>query len=59
MILSDKKKPSRLAEPSTWAGISGVLAAIAPVSGPAMPYLAALSAASGAVAIMLREKGAP
>lgn len=48
---------TRLKEPSTWAGIAGVLGAFAPLSGPAAPWLAAAAAAAGSVAIALRESG--
>lgn len=50
-----KKRKARFKEPSTWAGIGVLLAAIAPVAGPAAPILAALSGAAGGVAMILRE----
>ncbi|WP_165797575.1 hypothetical protein [Solimonas fluminis] len=47
---------NRLKEPSTWAGIAGILGAFAPLSGPAAPWLAAAAAAAGSVAVALREQ---
>ena len=47
----------RLKEPSTWAGLAGILGAFAPLSGPGAPWLAAAAAAAGAVAVALREQG--
>lgn len=53
-------KKRRIKEPSTWAGISGVLAAMAtlPIPG-AQPWLAGLAGVAGAVAVALREGPAP
>ena len=51
---------SRLKEPSTWAGVSGALAALAgaPLAllMPAQPWLALLSSLAGVVAVYLREQ---
>lgn len=49
------RKKSRLKEPSTWAGIGVILGALAPVSGPAAPVVAALAGVAGGVAMVLRE----
>ena len=46
----------RIKEPSTWAGISGALAALSTLPVPiAQPWLIGLSCFSGAIAIYLRE----
>ena len=46
----------RIKEPSTWAGISGALAALSTLPVPiAQPWLIGLSSFSGAIAIYLRE----
>jgi hypothetical protein len=46
----------RIKEPSTWAGISGSLAALSTLQAPiAQPWLIGLSSFSGAIAIYLRE----
>ena len=46
----------RIKEPSTWAGISGALAALSTLPVPvAQPWLIGLSIFSGAIAIYLRE----
>lgn len=46
----------RIKEPSTWAGISGALAALSTLPVPiAQPWLIGLSSPSGAIAIYLRE----
>lgn len=50
---------NRLKEPSTWAGIAGVLLSLAPVTGPAAPYLGALAGVAGTVAMVLRERPKP
>lgn len=48
---------SRIQEPSTWAGIGGIFAALAsmPIPG-AQPWLAGAASLAGAVAVMLREQ---
>ena len=52
--MTDTKK--RIQEPSTWAGISGALAAAASLPVPvAQPWLASLAGIAGAVAVWLRE----
>ena len=46
----------RIKEPSTWAGVSGALAALSTLPVPvAQPWLIGLSSFSGAIAIYLRE----
>ena len=46
----------RIKEPSTWAGVSGALAALSTLPVPvAQPWLIGLSSFSGATAIYLRE----
>ena len=48
----------RIQEPSTWAGIGGIFAALASLPIPvAQPWLAGLAAVAGAVAVALREGG--
>lgn len=48
---------SRFKEPSTWAGISGTLAALASLPIPAaQPWLVGLAGAAGYIAVMLRER---
>jgi hypothetical protein len=51
-----KKPKKRIQEPSTWAGVSGALAAAAslPIPG-AQPWLAGFAGIAGAVAMWLRE----
>ena len=51
-----KKPKKRIQEPSTWAGVSGALAAAAslPIPG-AQPWLAGFAGIAGAVAVWLRE----
>ena len=47
---------SRIKEPSTWAGIASIFAAMASLPIPvAQPWLAGLAAVAGSVAMMLRE----
>lgn len=47
---------SRFLEPSTWAGLSGGLAALASLPIPdAQPWLVGLASFSGAIAVYLRE----
>ena len=46
---------SRWYEASTWAGLGAVLAAIAPVTGLAGPFVAAAAAACGGIAVVLRD----
>lgn len=51
-----KKPKKRIQEPSTWAGISGILLSAASLPVPvAQPWLAGLGAVAGAVAVALRE----
>ena len=46
----------RIKEPSTWAGISGALAALSTLPIPAaQPWLVGLASFSGAIAVYLRE----
>lgn len=50
---------SRLKEPSTWAGLGGIFAALASLPIPiAQPWLAGLATVAGAVAVALREGSA-
>ena len=47
---------SRIKEPSTWAGIASIFAAMASLPIPvAQPWLAGLAGVAGSVAVMLRE----
>lgn len=48
-------KKNRLQEPSTWAGLGIIFTAIASVPGPHSVICGALAAATGGVAVMLRE----
>lgn len=46
----------RIQEPSTWAGLGGILAAMASLPIPvAQPWLAGLAGVAGAIAMWLRE----
>lgn len=54
----NRRKP-RIAEPSTHAGIAAALAAVAPVAGPASPYLIAAAGIFSALAVALREGPTP
>ena len=50
----------RITEPSTHAGLAGAIAGIAPLlPGPWQPWAGVLSGIFGAIAVALREKGAP
>ena len=47
---------SRIKEPSTWAGIASIFAAMATLPIPvAQPWLAGVAGIAGSVAVMLRE----
>ena len=47
---------SRIKEPSTWAGIASILAAMASLPIPvAQPWLAGVAGIAGSVAVVLRE----
>lgn len=47
---------SRIKEPSTWAGIASILAAMASLPIPvAQPWLVGVAGIAGSVAVMLRE----
>ena len=47
---------SRIKEPSTWAGIASIFAAMASLPIPAaQPWLAGVAGIAGSVAVMLRE----
>ena len=47
---------SRIKEPSTWAGIASIFAAMASLPIPAVqPWLAGVAGVAGSVAVMLRE----
>ena len=47
---------SRIKEPSTWAGIASVFAAMASIPIPvAQPWLAGVAGIAGSVAVVLRE----
>lgn len=53
-----KKLFARLAEPSTWAGIAGVLAAATPAMPPPWSIYAQIGAAlTSGMAVAMREKG--
>lgn len=55
-----KKLFARFVEPSTWAGVAGVLAAAIPVMPPPLGIYAQIGAAAASgLAVALREKGAP
>lgn len=47
----------RLAEPSTWAGLAAIFAAVAPFLGASPEHVAAAAAAAGGVAVVLRDPG--
>ena len=47
---------SRIKEPSTWAGIASIFAAMATLPIPvAQPWFAGVAGIAGSVAVMLRE----
>ena len=47
---------SRIKEPSTWAGIASIFAAMASLPIPAaQPWLAGVAGVAGSLAVMLRE----
>jgi hypothetical protein len=47
---------SRIKEPSTWAGIASIFAAMASLPIPvAQPWLAGVAGVAGSVAVVLRE----
>lgn len=51
-----KRAKRRIQEPSTWAGIAGILLSTSQLPIPvAQPWLAGLGAVAGAVAVALRE----
>lgn len=51
-----KKPKKRIQEPSTWAGIGGIFAALASLPIPvAQPWFAGIGTVAGAIAIALRE----
>lgn len=55
-----KKLFQRFVEPSTWAGVAGVLAAALPVLPPPFGVYAQIGAAvASGMAVAMREKGAP
>ena len=55
-----KKLFQRFVEPSTWAGVAGVLAAAMPVMPPPWGIYAQIGAAvASGMAVAMREKGAP
>ena len=55
-----KKLFQRFVEPSTWAGVAGVLAAAIPVLPPPFGLYAQIgSAVASGMAVAMREKGAP
>lgn len=55
-----RKLFARFIEPSTWAGVAGVLAAALPVLPPPFGVYAQIGAAAASgLAVALREKGAP
>jgi hypothetical protein len=48
----------RLSEPSTWAALAAVLAALAPLFPPAAPFLTAGAVGTGAIGVWMRERSA-
>ena len=55
-----KKLLQRFVEPSTWAGVAGVLAAAIPVMPPPFGIYAQIGAAlASGLAVAMAEKGAP
>jgi len=55
-----KKLYKRFSEPSTWAGVAGVLAAAIPLMPPPFDVCAQIGAAlASGLAVAMREKGAP
>lgn len=55
-----KKLFQRFVEPSTWAGVAGVLAAFMPVMPPPWGIYAQVGAAvASGLAVAMAEKGAP
>jgi hypothetical protein len=52
-----RNKKNRLFEPSTWAGLSGIAAALSSIPAAA-PIAIPVAAVFGAVAVYLREQGA-
>lgn len=55
-----KKLFQRFVEPSTWAGVAGVLAAAIPVLPPPFGVYAQIGAAlASGLAVAMAEKGAP
>jgi len=56
--LFNKITTSRLAEPSSWAGIASIFAAMASLPIPvAQPWLVGVAGVAGSVAVVLREVG--
>ena len=54
----NKSFTSRLAEPSSWAGIASIFAAMASLPIPvAQPWLVGVAGVAGSVAVVLREVG--
>lgn len=55
-----KKLLARIVEPSTWAGVAGVLAAAMPVLPPPLSLYANIGAAlASGLAVAMKEKGTP
>lgn len=53
-----KKLIARIVEPSTWAGVAGVLAAAMPVLPPPLSLYANIGAAlASGMAVAMKEKG--
>ena len=51
-----KKVGSRLVEPSSWAGVASIFAAMASLPIPvAQPWLVGIAGVAGSVAVVLRE----
>ncbi len=49
----------RLREPSTWAGLAAIAAALLPVVGVPVATVAAVASALGGVAVIVRDPGQP
>ncbi len=56
-VTKNTKKKNRFWEPSTWAGLSGIAAALSSIPAAA-PVAIPAAAVFGAVAVYLRESGA-
>lgn len=50
---------NRLREPSTYAGLAAIFAALAPLFGVPPEHVAAAAATAGGIAVVLGEQGPP